>query len=228
MDGGSVSEPERLRREAEATEAKLEAAKAGLAGVEAEIAGIAREAVKGGAAKARFAELAERKRGLAEDVELLTAAAAETRSALAAFEERQTPMRLAEANRRIAELVRERNQASDEILASAQTIRAALQRIDAAGREVMELRKSVGSPLDHLPGRFAGYELHRLVERLLRAHLNPPLKGVTCTFGVPFDQFRGDRWLALDREGQDALLVPPPEAAEAAEPETPVTEEAAA
>lgn len=217
-----------LRREVEATEAKLGAAKADLAGVEAEIAGIAREATKGGAAKARFAELAESKRGLAEDVELLTAAVAETRSALAAFEDRQTPVRLAEANRRIAELTRERNQASDEILAAAQTIRAALQTINAAGREVMELRRSVGSPLDHLPGRFAGYELHRQVERLLRAHLNPPLKGVTCTAGVPFDQFHADRWLARDRKGQDALLVPLPEAAEAAEPETPATQEAAA
>lgn len=220
MDGGSVSEPERLRREAEATEARLEEAKAGLAGVEAEIAGIAREAAKGGAAKARFAELAEKKRGLAEDVELLTAAAAETRSALAVFEGRQTPVRLAEANRRIAELVRERNAASDEILAAAQTIRASLQKIEAAGREVMELRRSVGSPLSYLPGRFAGYELNRLVERLLSSHLNPPLKGVTSTFGVPFDQFRAERWLALDREGQDALLVP--------RPETPAAEEAAA
>lgn len=200
-----------LRREAEATEVRLAEARAELARIEAEIAGVAREAAKGGGARSRFSALAERKRGLAEDIELLTVAAAETRTAIAALEDRQTPKRVAEANRRIAELVAERNQACDEIVAAAQAIRAALERIAAAGREVLEIRRSVGSPLANLPGRFAGGELHENVGRLLAAHLNPPLKTVRGTGGVPFAQFDLDRWLAADRAGQEALAVPPPE-----------------
>lgn len=200
-----------LRREAEATEARLDEARAGLAQVEAEIAAVAREAAKGGAGRARFAALNERKRGLVEDIELLTVAAGETRAALAALEDQQTPRRVAEANARIAALVAERNAAVDEIVAAAQTIRAALERIAAIGREILELRRSVGSPLRAMPGRFAGGELHECVGRLLSAHLNPPLKTVRSTGGVPFDQFDLDRWRAVDRSGQEALAVPPPE-----------------
>lgn len=217
MDGSAE-----LKREAEATEARLAEARAGLTRIEAEIAGVAREAAKGGAARARFTALSERKRGLVEDIELLTVAVAETRSAIAALEDRQTPERLARANARIAELTRERNAAVDEIVAAAQAIRAALERIAAAGREILDLRQSVGSPLRALPGRFSGGELHENVQRLLAAHLSPPLKTVRSAGGVPFDQFDLDRWLAADRGGQGALAVPPPEI------HSPAKEEAAA
>lgn len=84
-----------------------------------------------------------------------------------------------------------------------------LKRIAAAGGEVLEIRRSVGSPLTYLPGRFAGGELHQHVSRLLYAYLGA-LRAIKVTAGEHFEHFELDRWRAAAFAGQDAVPVPEP------------------